>query len=904
MAEPQPPKFEEKLTDALLKLLVTGSGASSLFFLYRNDFPKAVIALCVTAGGTLLTSFGEGLLEPLKTNWKERGKKLGAALDKEADKAINQFTDKLSDFEQKYREAVKAHCYRVEMEGFQDLPPLALADVFVPLRIESEDQRHINREVKQIWDFLPPINQITPHFPYRRIVVLAQPGYGKTTLLRHLAFVYVTEPPKDTPAFLPVLLRLRDIYQLIAIPTQEPDTRGQFRKLSEVIIEHFKNQPEFKSLEVESRWFEDHLKAGKCLIMLDGLDEVPKGQRDLIRQWVDSQMKQYKQTQFILTSRIHGFEINPDEPSHTIERDCKLSILDFNGQQIEDFINNWYVHFFWLSIWEPLFRDSQNKPESLRLTEENTKRKSDQDAQDSANHLIRQIFANPSLSELAKNPLQITMITATHRVNTELPKKRVELYDKISNLLLGTRPYAKKITPTLTASQNEAILQVLAWNLVKRDTTQFTPKDGEEWIKKTLKDCCKEHSLTSKSFWKEMIEITGFLQERELGKYEFTHRTFQEYFAALQFKEMGEQGEKAIIEKLKNNQWPEVVCFYAALGNATPLIQEAIKIGQPEALKLAHRLKEEGRQVDPSVIEQLDQILLQAKLDDLTLTATIRLEQRFKNLLSIDEKTAISDYITWGEYGLFLDAQTSGQFHSQAEVKTIPPDAENQPITSISWQDARWFCGWLATQNGLQSEGVVYDYRLPSIEQLQSFTNLPLKPWTDSPSSAGDALRVVRVEIPNRYQNLLTYLSKGRWRDADEETFKVMLDVAGRTDKGYLDYDSIQNFPCEDLRIIDQLWVKYSNGHFGFSVQKNIWLEVGGQVDYETEDKLGDRGGWRKQGKWRFYDFGIFDLSSARLAHLPSYVWWRLYLGGDAMVGGVGGRGWSLLAQRLVTCNI
>ncbi|CCQ59603.1 GUN4 domain-containing protein, partial [Crocosphaera watsonii] len=41
------------------------------------------------------------------------------------------------------------------------------------------------------------------------------------------------------------------------------------------------------------------------------------------------------------------------------------------------------------------------------------------------------------------------------------------------------------------------------------------------------------------------------------------------------------------------------------------------------------------------------------------------------------------------------------------------------------------------------------------------------------------------------------------------------------------------NFPCEDLRIIDQLWVKYSNGQFGFSVQKQIYMdELGGTKMY------------------------------------------------------------------------
>ena len=57
-----------------------------------------------------------------------------------------------------------------------------------------------------------------------------------------------------------------------------------------------------------------------------------------------------------------------------------------------------------------------------------------------------------------------------------------------------------------------------------------------------------------------------------------------------------------------------------------------------------------------------------------------------------------------------------------------------------------------------------------------------------------------------------------------------MLAVAKREKE--LDVNSIDNFPCEDLRTIDQLWVKYSDGRFGFSVQKRIYQNLGGTRGY------------------------------------------------------------------------
>jgi serine/threonine protein kinase len=80
------------------------------------------------------------------------------------------------------------------------------------------------------------------------------------------------------------------------------------------------------------------------------------------------------------------------------------------------------------------------------------------------------------------------------------------------------------------------------------------------------------------------------------------------------------------------------------------------------------------------------------------------------------------------------------------------------------------------------------------------------------------------------YTKLRNLLAAQKWKEADQETARVMLEAANRTKEGYLDRQSIENFPCEDLRTIDQLWVKYSEGRFGFSVQKQIWLELGGSM--------------------------------------------------------------------------
>ncbi|MBD2201287.1 GUN4 domain-containing protein [Calothrix sp. FACHB-1219] len=130
----------------------------------------------------------------------------------------------------------------------------------------------------------------------------------------------------------------------------------------------------------------------------------------------------------------------------------------------------------------------------------------------------------------------------------------------------------------------------------------------------------------------------------------------------------------------------------------------------------------------------------------------------------------------------------------------------------------------------------------------------------------------LRSEKGVDYTKLCDLLAAGKWKDADEETLAVMLKATGREKDGWLNIESIENFPCTDLRTIDQLWVKYSNGRYGFSVQRKIWLEVG-----KNENAFYTRVGWQISGKWLNggwikessikYDFATWY---APVGHLPT----------------------------------
>lgn len=118
---------------------------------------------------------------------------------------------------------------------------------------------------------------------------------------------------------------------------------------------------------------------------------------------------------------------------------------------------------------------------------------------------------------------------------------------------------------------------------------------------------------------------------------------------------------------------------------------------------------------------------------------------------------------------------------------------------------------------------------------------------------------------------LTDLLASGRWKEADEETLRIMLQVAGREKEGWLDVQSIKEFPCEDFRAIDQFWLKSSDGRFGFSVQKQIWKSVGGKFNANDQiyEAFSDRVGWRVNNSWLQVDRLSFT-SSAPDGHLPA----------------------------------
>ncbi len=101
----------------------------------------------------------------------------------------------------------------------------------------------------------------------------------------------MTNPPQNTPQFLPILLRLREVYKLIPFGQSFEGQTEKSLALSDLILQHLAQQPIFQKLKPSRQWLENHFEQGKFLVLLDGLDEIPKIRREVVREWIDKQMK-------------------------------------------------------------------------------------------------------------------------------------------------------------------------------------------------------------------------------------------------------------------------------------------------------------------------------------------------------------------------------------------------------------------------------------------------------------------------------------------------------------------------------------------------------------------------------------------------------------------------------------
>ena len=116
------------------------------------------------------------------------------------------------------------------------------------------------------------------------------------------------------------------------------------------------------------------------------------------------------------------------------------------------------------------------------------------------------------------------------------------------------------------------------------------------------------------------------------------------------------------------------------------------------------------------------------------------------------------------------------------------------------------------------------------------------------------------------YYPLQQLLAKQDFQAGDRLTIEKMCELAGpmAVKRKWLYFTEVESFPIDDLQTINQLWVVHSEGKFGFSIQRDIWLSLG-----KNWDNLWPKIGWKSGNNWTRYPNGFtWDLTAPK-GHLP-----------------------------------
>ena len=352
---------------------------------------------------------------------------------------------------------------------------------------------------------------------YGRVLLLGDPGTGKTTFFDYLAWL-LTFAGGNSPSLarfgwvLPVPMVLREL------PLQSVTT-------FDGLLGAFLSQRVGEPLREEGDYIRGMLEEGRALVMLDGIDEIGSKEARLnLREAVFDGMRRFPDCLWLLSSRIVGYgevpferrqvpeKNNGNDADSEIRKIGKRYVAPFNDGRIKRFVQNWY-------------------------------RMRDKDAlkEGKADELAQAIGKDKALQRLARVPNILALMALVHRNEAILPHERWLLYEHIAEAYLESIDKHRGIgTSTHDLPRKKMWLARVAYEMQKRrqhagDTDLLVPcDDALHWIGSEMERSKAFVDVpTPTEFLSFVGRRSGLFVPRANDQYAFSHLSFQEYFAAV-----------------------------------------------------------------------------------------------------------------------------------------------------------------------------------------------------------------------------------------------------------------------------------------------------------------------------------------------------------------------------------